>query len=490
MDLNINTWNITLTQNNIDNYDIHTLLHSYFMPRYDSMTYLLNTTQDKYSVIEKFVYDTAMFHLQRLGIEYNKDEHLIEFWFKHMFESTCHVDTDEYERQFNDNFKYEENEPMFTSITYFSNSNIPTIISDITSDDYLNDNYSEKNKIFLSFPKYLKQITFRGGKYYHGTCKVFENEISSERKILSIIIWNKKKVKVPYFDNHIFQYTNYTKHKIQIYDVTIDNDTQLLDITKLENNAKFIINNNENLIHKSLFEKFIDKKNGQHGDLFYRFSNILNENNFEKYEIIELSNNNVSLLEGMNIKEKCTEKITNGEEKNKKNNQENIIKKDIFTKQLMIEKLFFDHVICDWIINNTQKYILKKKVESLSSINIDSLKNVQPFVIFSLEKLFKTKIVDFYNLNDEKQNFMIKNIHILKVDNNNLKIQNFDNYHLTIKIILNNHVKLIFKDGTNIILNKGDFIIHHKADLIENIIFNKYKDNDKLYILVADIFSL
>jgi hypothetical protein len=133
---------------------------------------------------------------------------------------------------------------------------------------------------------------------------------------------------------------------------------------------------------------------------------------------------------------------------------------------------------------------MKKKVESLSSINIDSLKNVQPFVVFSLEKLFKTKIVDFYNLNDEKQNFMIKNIHILKVDNNNLKIQNFDNYHLTIKIILNNHVKLIFKDGTNIILNKGDFIIHHNADLIKNIIFNKYKDNDKLYILVADIFSL
>jgi len=521
MDLNINTWNITLTQNNIDNYDIHTLLHSYFMPRNDSMTYLLNTTQDKYSVIEKFIYDTVMFHFKRLGIEYNKDEHLIEFWFKHMFESTCHVDTDEYEREFNSDFKYEENEPMFTSITYFSNSNIPTIISDISYTDYMNDNFSEKNKIFLSFPKYLKQITFQGGKYYHGTCKVFENEISSERKILSIIIWNKKKVKVPYFDNHIFQYTNYSKYKKEMYDITIDNHIQLLHITKLEKNAKFIIDyneNNENLIHKSLFGEFINRKNGQHGDLFYRFSNILNENNFEKYEFIELSNNNIPLLEGMNIKEKCTEKMTNGEEKNKENNKENnqeknkennqeknkennkennqeknkenITKKDMFTKQVMIEKSFFDHVICDWIINNTQTYIMKKKVQSLSSINIDSLKNVQPFVVFSLEKLFKTKIVDFYNLNDDKQNFMIKNIHILKLSSNNIKIQNSDNYYLTIKIILNNHVKLIFKDGTNIILNKSDFIIHHNADLIENINFNKYYDNDELYILVADIFSL
>jgi len=82
------------------------------------------------------------------------------------------------------------------------------------------------------------------------------------------------------------------------------------------------------------------------------------------------------------------------------------------------------------------------------------------------------------------------NIHILKLSSNNIKIQNSDNYYLTIKIILNNHVKLIFKDGTNIILNKSDFIIHHNADLIENINFNKYYDNDELYILVADIFSL
>ena len=80
MDLNINTWNITLTQNNIDNYDIHSLIESYFMPRHDDMTYLLKPDLEKYSFIEKIVYDIAMFHFKRLGIEYNKDDHLIEFW--------------------------------------------------------------------------------------------------------------------------------------------------------------------------------------------------------------------------------------------------------------------------------------------------------------------------------------------------------------------------------------------------------------------------
>lgn len=494
MDLNINTWNITLTQNNIDNYDIHSLIHYYFMPRDDSMTYLLKPDLDKYSVIEKIVYDTAMFHFKRMGIEYNKDDHLIEFWFKDKFCSTCHIDTDEYEREFNDKFKYEENAPILTCITYFSESNIPTIITDITSDDYKNDNYSEKNKIILSFPKYLKQITFNGGKYHHGSCKIFENETSNERKILSIILWNKKKVKVPYFDNHIFQYTNYTKHKKEMMDVTIDNHTELLNITKMEKLAKFIIDkneNNENLIHKSLFKEFIISDNGKHGDLFYRFSNILNENNFENYDLIELSNK-IPLENGIDIIEKKMEKElkNNGEETEKKLEEKNteqniIIKKDIFTKQRMIENVFFDNVTCDWIINSVEKYIMNKKNgSSLSKINIDFLKNIQPFILFSLENLFKTKIVKFYNLINEKEKFNIKNIHVLKLDNNNTKIQE-DICDLTIKIVLNNSLTINFKDGIKIILNKGDLITSH-SNSMEIMVLNM----SPCYMLVAHVICL
>jgi hypothetical protein len=456
------------------------------MPRDDSMTYLLNTNQDKYSIIEKIVYDTAMFHFKRLGIEYNKDEHLIEFWFRYKFISTCHVDTDEYEREFNNKFKYEDNEPMLTCITYFSESNIPTIITDITRDHYVNDNYSEKNKIFLSFPKYLKQISFHGGKYYHGTSKIFENETSSDRKILSIILWNKKKVKVPYFDNHIFQYTNYTKYKKEMIDVTINNDSDLLNITKMEKIGRFIIDNgnNENyLIHKSLFKEFMNRSEEKHYDLFYRFSNILNENNFENYELIELSNK-IPLENGMEITEKNMEKkqILENEKQNEKPLEQNIIKKEIFTKQRMIQNEFFDSVICNWIINSSEKYITKNKKEtSLSKINIDCLKNIHSFLLFSLENLFKTKIMNFYNLNDEQENFIIKNIHVLKLDNNNTKIKE-DIFDLTIKILLNNELKINFRDGIKIILNKGDLITYN-SNSIEGMIFNMMP----CYMLVANI---
>jgi hypothetical protein len=320
MDLNINTWNITFTKNNIDNYDIHSLLHSFFNIG-TGLTYLLNTNQDKYSLIEKMIYDISIFHFKRMGIEYNKEDHFIEFFMVLKYESTCHLDSDEYDRDFNRKFNY-ENEPLLSCVTYLSDSNIPTIITDIARNDYFNGNYSEKNKIFLSFPKYLKQITFYGGKYYHGVSKIFENETCVNRYILTINLWKKKPVKVPYFDISTFHFMNYKRLKKEIIDLTIDSNIDLLNITKMEKFGRFLIENNQNLIHKSLFTEYLKIKNGQYCDLFYRFSNILSENNFENYELIELSNH-IPLSAGMEIIEQKMEQTV-------KNIDENIIKKDIF----------------------------------------------------------------------------------------------------------------------------------------------------------------
>jgi hypothetical protein len=121
---------------------------------------------------------------------------------------------------------------------------------------------------------------------------------------------------------------------------------------------------------------------------------------------------------------------------------------------------------------------------SLSIINIDSLKNIQSFIGFSLENLFNTKINTFYNLNSYKINFMIKNIHVLKLDKNNTKIQE-DLADLNLKIVLNNGLTINFKDGSKFILNKGDFITHNNSNSIQNMMFNEFPS----YMLVADIFS-
>lgn len=474
MDLDINTWDITFKENNIDNYDIHSLVNSYFKLETD-ISYLLNPDLEKYSIIEKIIHNIAMFHFKRLGIEYNKNIHFIEFWLKGTFKSTCHIDTNEYECEFNSDFKY-ENGPLLSCVTYFSESNIPTIITDITRDDYLNDNYSEKNKINLSFPRYLKQISFNGGKYYHGTCKIFENETSTERNILSINLWNKKPNKLPYFDALTFHYINYKKFKKEIIDVTIDSNSYLLNITKIEKYGRFIIDNSDNksIIDKTLFKEFIKRTNGKHEDLFYIFSNILNENNYQDYELIELSNK-VPLTNGTEIIEKNIERETKNIERETKNTGENII-----TKQRMTDFSFFDQATCNWIINSSEKYIMKKKQEGmlLSKINIYSLKNIKSFILFSLENLIKTKILNFYNHRDK---YTVKNIHILKLDKSNTNI-NENNADLTIKIVLNNGLKITFNDSTKIILNKGDLITASSFS-IKNMDFHFMPS----YILIADI---
>jgi hypothetical protein len=91
--------------------------------------------------------------------------------------------------------------------------------------------------------------------------------------------------------------------------------------------------------------------------------------------------------------------------------------------------------------------------------------------------------MNFYNLINEKEKFIIKNIHVLKIDNNNTKI-NEETVDLTIKILLNGNLNINFKDGTKMNLNKGDFITHNSFS-IESMVFN-FRE---FYMLVADIVS-
>jgi hypothetical protein len=70
------------------------------------------------------------------------------------------------------------------------------------------------------------------------------------------------------------------------------------------------------------------------------------------------------------------------------------------------------------------------------------------------------------------------------LDNTNTKIHE-ELADLNIKMVLNNGLTINFKDGSNIILNKGDFITHNNSNSIECMIFNELP----FYILVADIVS-
>ena len=58
-------------------------------------TKLLDLKKEKYSIFERFIYDTAMYHFKRLNIEVT-EKNYVEFWCKNTFDThKLHVDCDE-----------------------------------------------------------------------------------------------------------------------------------------------------------------------------------------------------------------------------------------------------------------------------------------------------------------------------------------------------------------------------------------------------------
>jgi hypothetical protein len=129
-------------------------------------------------------------------------------------------------------------------------------------------------------------------------------------------------------------------------------------------------------------------------------------------------------------------------------------------------------------------YLKNKKIcvpNSNLQIDIESMPDILYFISFSLLNFSET-FKSFYNLNNN-ENFDIKNIHILKLNNNKNKLIE-NKYDLTIKILLNNddNFKIILKNNNLISLNKGDSMTH-PPNFIQNIIPHYFP----CYILMADI---
>jgi hypothetical protein len=139
---NINIWNLTeqiYTDKLLQEIDVNVANNS--------NTFLLDMKKTNYSILEKYVYDIAMFHIKRLqntentensenhiSIDEIKDKYYVEFWVKDRYKhSTLHVDCDE-------NLKKQELEysyPLLSSVTYLNDCDIPTVITNIDMDRYM-----------------------------------------------------------------------------------------------------------------------------------------------------------------------------------------------------------------------------------------------------------------------------------------------------------------------------------------------------------------
>jgi hypothetical protein len=171
-----------------------------------------------------------------------------------------------------------------------------------------------------------------------------------------------------------FKFANYKKLQKEIIDITIDTNIKLLNITKMEKKSKFVIDNKESLINKSLFKEIINKKNGEHDNILYGFSNILNDNNYENYELIELIE--LSYNQSSSSENSDSMEINNSKEINTMESTHNIIKNNIDDKMIttnkciqlektrfnnyFIERTFFDNITCKYILHVTENFLFKK----------------------------------------------------------------------------------------------------------------------------------
>ena len=131
----------TFSEYSIDNFDLQELnnLEEFIFQNnknkenaYNTNTFLLDTSIEKFSLIEKYVYEIAMFQFKNLNIQYDSEKYYIEFWWRNDIFKSFHIDCDE-------NYRTETNKyllPLLSTVFYLSDSYYSTILTNIDLEQY------------------------------------------------------------------------------------------------------------------------------------------------------------------------------------------------------------------------------------------------------------------------------------------------------------------------------------------------------------------
>lgn len=231
---NINTWCIS-------NHKYHdNLLRD--IDEFCDNTFLLDLTKSKYTLIEKYVYDIALFHFARLNIR-DIENHAIEFWCKSKFEThTLHVDCDQKLHRKTGKYVY----PLLSCVTYLNDvSSSPTIITNVDMECYKYKDFESQTEVILSLPVRNKQITF-DGRFFHGSTTLFDNQNIQQRYIIAINFWKTKPHEVEYYNlNNESDYNDKLILKREETLITLrEDDTKICSIHLCDDAINYTLFNN------------------------------------------------------------------------------------------------------------------------------------------------------------------------------------------------------------------------------------------------------
>lgn len=454
MDYKIEGFLINTLQSQKNEEKINIILSNVCQLQDSNVTCILNPLNKINNIIEKYIYDIAEFHIKRLNK--NPENTYIEFWFKNNNnpDNSLHFDCDEYDRQINKSEDY--NIPFLSCVTYLNDCNIPTIITNIDKEKYKYKDFSDDILVAFSLPRKSKQVTFEGGKYYHGAYKITQDQDYQERKILIINLWDKKPLNVPYFNYGDLFYKYAMNIKEELKDIDFDKNKKILKI--IENNK--IKTQNTKYITDDFLNKIIYE--GMEIELFENFQNILND-----------TNNDIFIFK--------KEIIKNSQKPSSEYIQTQQIPNEFFDidqpkfNQRFIFKNHFTKDICKWIINESEEYASQNNgwmtdrhnKYPTTDLPVEKIPNIFRYILTSFHETISKYIIESYCLQENEIILEIKDLFIVKYEHDK---QNFLEFHtdgslLTVNILLSEKSEFkgggtLFEDDITYYLNQGDMILH------------------------------
>ena len=122
-------------------------------------------------------------YVHTLAQQLKLTDHKYEIWAKNAHSGTSfHVDCDEAMKK-EGKLRY----PDLASVTYLTEANAPTVITDINDDTFNYKEFDNENSLFVSFPKVGKIITFNPQMYHTAV----STEAVTNRLILLINFWKE-----------------------------------------------------------------------------------------------------------------------------------------------------------------------------------------------------------------------------------------------------------------------------------------------------------
>jgi hypothetical protein len=434
--------------------------------------FLLDTSKTNFELIEKVVYEIAMFHFEILNINFDPNEHFIEFWFKNsifknksdssMNINTFHYDCDENERKLNN----KQFKPLLSCVNYFNDNEFPLLLTEIDLEEYKFKKFENKNNIQIIFPKKNKQFTFDGTKY-HGVVDIFnklnddDSDDNFERYMLAVNLWNKKPLNIDYYEN-----TSNSEFSKEDKIVTIESNNLIKELV-LEKNIldfgfyeKMLYDKKKFTIPQEISELVkneIDMDNNEFNNFKITYKNSDNS-------LIEKKSNFSNMVKDINI-------INTIDNSNNKIDIQDVLY-NRFIQRFSYNKLFSKNV-CEWLIFESEEHAKNnggwttRRHESYptTDIPIEKIKSIFNFVLFSFSDIFN-KIKKSYCFTEEVS-FNIKDLFIVKYDEqmqNKLDLHH-DGSFLSINILLSDTKDFegggtYFNDGLTVFLEQGDVLVH------------------------------